>query len=298
MSNQNFTRPGAVDLSGLASKAEPGHSFVTTASEADFQDLATKSMRFPVLVEFYSPRDTQGANTSQALAKLVNAAGGAFLLARVDVDAEPRLAQSLGVQAVPMVVALIGGQMAPLFQGTKDEADIKAVLDQIQQVAVANGMTGRAEPVAASPATDGEQPPAQAADPRFDEADAALAAGDYARAVAEFDKLLADTPNDAEVIAGRAQAALLERSLRFEPQAMQAAAQNTNDIDAQLAMADLEVINDDAEAAFERLLGAAQSADAEARESIRVRMLELFEVVGRTDPRVMKARRRLATLLF
>ena len=264
-------------------------------TEADFQEVAQRSVQHPVIVEFYSPRDPAGQAVSDALAEIVNAGAGRFLLGRVDVDAEPRLAQALGVQAVPTVVALIGGQMAPLFQGTKSREEIAALLDQIAQMAVANGMTGRAQPVAGAPAADG----APAANPRFEKADAALEAGDFARAVEEFDALLKETPNDVEALAGRAQVALLARSMSFDPEAIVARASvDPNDVEAQLDAADLEIINGRSAEALDRLLSLAAESTPEDRDRIRVRLLELFEIIGRTDPLVLKARRRLATVLF
>lgn len=299
MTQENFSRPGAIDLTSLttAAPAAPvgGASYVTAMTEADFQAIASRSAQFPVIVEFHSPRDPSGASVSQALADFVNSAGGRFLLARVDVDDQPRLAQALGVQAVPTVVALIGGQMAPLFQGTRPAEEIAAVLDQVAQLAVANGITGRAEPVAGASAEEPEVP----SNPRFAKADDALEAGDYERAVQEFDELLKETPNDVEVLAGRAQASLLARSLSFVPAEIVAKASAApDDLDAQLDAADLEIIQGEAGAAFDRLLALGASADAETKEAVRVRLLELFEVVGRTEKVVLSARRRLATLLF
>lgn len=298
MTDANFSRPGAVDLSSLSQEGSGAAGYVTTVTEADFQALAGKSVQHPVILEFFSPRDPNGPAVSSALSELVNAAGGKFLLGRVDVDAEPRLAQALQVQAVPTVIALIGGQMAPLFQGTKSREEISAVLDQVSQIAVANGLTGRAQPVAgAAPSTDGAPEPA--ANPRFAKADAALEAGDFAQALKEFDVLLAETPNDPEVLAGRAQSALLTRSLTFNPEQIVARANaNPSDVDAAMEAADLEVINGSYEAAFDRLLGVAAEVGPEERDTIRVRILELFEIVGRTDPTVLKARRKLATILF
>ena len=296
MTDPNFSRPGAVDLSALAAPTLPtGGGYVVEIGEPDFQDLATRSAKHPVIVEFHSARDTSGPAVSQALAELVNAAGGRFLLARVDVDAEPRLAQALQVSAVPTVVALISGQLAPLFQGTRSRDEISALLDQVAQLAVANGITGRAQPVAQAADVEGEPP----VDPRFEAADAALEAGDYDLAVAEFDKLLTSTPLDAEVIAGRAQASLLARSSTFDAAAVvTAASARPNDVAAQFDAADLEVIQGAAEQAFDRLLGLAADVGPDDRERIRVRVLELFEVVGRTEPVVLKARRRLSTVLF
>ena len=302
MTDANFTRPGAVDLSSLSGGAqEVAGGYVTTVGEADFNDLAAKSVQHPVIVEFHSPRDPNGPAVSDALSGLVNAAEGRFLLARVDVDGEPRLAQALGVQAVPTVVALIGGQMAPLFQGTKTREEIAAVLDQVAQLAIANGMTGRAQPVAGSaPANGNGNAAAQpAANPRFAKADAALEAGDFARAVKEFDELLKETPHDPEVIAGRAQSALLDRSSSFDAlKIVERASADANDLAAQFDAADLEIINGRNEEAFDRLLGLAAESDADQREEIRVRLLELFEIVGRTDAAVLKARRKLASVLF
>lgn len=299
MTDANFSRPGAVDLSALANASAPAASggFVTSVSEADFESVANLSLQHPVILEFYSPRDPAGQNVSAALADLVNAAGGRYLLARIDVDAEPRLAQALGVQAVPTVVALIGGQMAPLFQGTKSAEEIGALLDQVAQLAVANGMTGRAQPV--SGAAPSDDPAAAPVNPRFEKADAALEAGDFAKAVEEFDVLLKETPSDPEVIAGRAQAALLQRSMSFDPEAIvAAAAEQPDDVQAQFDAADLEVINGRYEEAFDRLLGLVAEVAPEDRDPIRLRILELFEIAGRTEPVVLKARRRLASVLF
>ncbi len=301
MTDATFSRPGAVDLSALSQPAHTaGGSFVMDVTEADFEGLAAKSAQHPVILEFHSPRDPNGRAVADVLAELVNSAGGKFVLGRVDVDAEPRVAQALGVQAVPTVIALIGGQMAPLFQGTKSREEISALLDQVTQLAVANGMTGRAQPVAAASAPgapEGQEAPA--ANPRFAKADAALEAGDFEGALAEFDTLLKETPGDAEVLAGRAQAALLVRSAAFKPEEIVARANaNAGDVDAQLDAADLEVISGRYEEAFDRLLGLAGELPAEERDAIRVRLLELFEVVGRSEKVVLKARRRLASVLF
>lgn len=300
MTNEQFSRPGAIDLSELAAGAtlaagSAGVSYVQEVTEAEFDALVGKSMQHPVIVEFFSPRDPNGGVVSEALINAVNAGEGKFLLGRVNVDDEMRLAQALGVQAVPMVIAVIGGQVAPLLQGTAAPEQIKALLDQVAQAAVANGMVGRAEPVATSAAGAVEEPPAN---PRFAAADDALERGDYKAAVEEFDKLLVETPNDVETIAGRAQAALLQRSTEFDPATVVKRASHVDDIDAQLEAADLEIIQGAYEQGLDRLLLAMAEADADDKDKLRVRILELFEVIGRTDPVVLSARRRLSTLLF
>lgn len=297
MTSAAFSRPGAVDLSSLSQPAPASGGYVMDVAEADFQAVAAKSSQYPVILEFHSPRDPNGRAVSDTLAELVNAAGGKFLLGRVDVDAEPRVAQALGVQAVPTVVAVVGGQLAPLFQGTKSREEISAILDQIAQLAIANGMTGRAQPVATAGSPEAAEAPA--GNPRFAKADAALEAGDFEAAVAEFDALLKETPGDAEALAGRAQAALLVRSAGFDPATIVARADaGPTDVAAQLDAADLEIIQGRYEEAFDRLLGLAGQLPSDERDPIRVRLLELFEVVGRAEPVVLKARRRLASVLF
>lgn len=293
MSSPGFN--GSIDFSTLTAPAAGGN-YVTEVDEASFDALAQKSIKHPVILEFYSPRAQGGQAVSDALAELANAAGGKYLVGRINVDEQPRIAQALQVQAVPTVVALIGGQVAPLFQGTAAKPEIAATMDQVVAAAAANGVIGRADPVEAAPAA-GESAPA--VDPRFTAADQALVAGDFAQAVVEFDKILAETPHDAEAIAGRAQASLLVRSQALDPSTLVAdAGAKPADLAVQLQAADLEMINGAYEGAFDRLLGLAAEVDADGRERIRVRLLELFEIAGRSNPVVLKARRRLSGLLF
>ncbi len=308
MTAESFNRPGAVDLSALGQPAAPqttgrgGASYVQDLDEASFDAVVSRSMQYPVVIELHSAR-ANAQEVSDALIAATNAAGGKWLLARVDVDAQPRIAAALQVQAVPTVIAVIAGQVAPLFQGTRDAAEIQAVLEQLGQVAIANGLTGRAEPVAASTpdqaGADGEAATPQV-DPRFAAADQAMVAGDFPTAVAEFEKVLAAAPADQEAVQGLAQAKLLQRSMTFDPAAIVArASAEPGDVEAQLQAADLELINGDAVAAFDRVLELIrENRDADLREQLRLRLLELFDAVGKTDPAVLKARRKLSTALF
>jgi putative thioredoxin len=287
----------AMDLSGLAAAAKTpaGASYVVEADEASFENVLNLSMRHVVVVEFYSPR-ANARPLSDDLAALANAAGGRWLLVRVNVDAAPRIAQALGIQAVPMVVGALAGQLMPLFQGTRDRTEASTLIDQLLQAAVANGIVGKAQPVE-SPAA-GEAPHATT-DLRFAEADAAMEAGDYARAVAEFDKILAATPGDAEASAGKAGAQLLVRLGEKDPAVVAArASAHPEDVDAQLEAADVEVAAGTPEAAFQRLLDVVRTSSGDDREKARVRLLALFETVGPSDPAVLKARRGLMSALF
>lgn len=295
----NFSRRGAVDLSKLTANTDAVNSKASYAmelSEQDFEPTIAKSMRYPVILVLHSGRDANGKAVVEALTELANAASGKWLLATVDIDTEPGLAQALGVQAVPTVIALLAGQAAPLFQGTRDKAEISALMSQIEQVALANGLTGRAEPVAAL-AADG-QDSAPGVDPRFVPADEAMAKGDFAKAVAEFDKLLADNPADSQAKAGRAQAALLDRTSDVANDCITKADAKPQDIDLALSAADVEVVTGQAGRAFERLLALVRTNLGEDREKLRLRLLELFETLPSDDPEVKRARRELSLALF
>lgn len=284
-----------MDLSGIVAAAKaapppPGASYVIDTDARGLEALLAQSTKYPIVLELNSPR-ANAAELSTVLIELANEAGGAYLLARVDVDAEPQVASALGIQAVPTVIAVVAGQLAPLWQGTRSKADAKEYLDQLLQVATANGVVGRAEPAS----VDADAGP----DPRFAAADAALAAGDFEVAVAEFDKLLNNTPNDPEAKAGRAQAALLARMTKIDPaQVLASADAGGADVEVQLAAADVELSRGLADAAFARLIELIRLTAGDTRDQARLRLLELFETVGPVDPAVLKARRNLTSALF
>lgn len=287
----------AMDLSGIAAAAKappvpPGASFVIEVDESNFESVMQLSTRHPVVVELYSPRANAQALSDDLIA-LANAAAGAYLLARVNVDASGTIAQALGIQAVPTVIGVIAGQLAPLFQGTRSKAEAETVIAQLLQVAASNGLVGRAEPVAGGAGETDE------ADPRFAEADSALERGDFATALAEYDKILAQTPNDPEAKIGRAQVALLARSGGIDPAAVLArAGSEPTSSEAQFAAADLEVLSGRPDQAFTRLIALIRETAGAERDAVRVRLLELFEIVGPADPAVLKARRDLMSALF
>ncbi len=317
MSTSSFSRHGAVDLSQLAQKAKQpppsagiptgaggrtagGGSYVVELTEQTFESVAIRaSMQYPVIVEFYSSsRATAGSQElSTALADLASSSDGKFLLGRLDIDTAQQIAGAIGLQAVPTVVALIGGQLAPLFQGAVPAEQLGPVIDSVLKAAVTNGIVGRAEPLgaAAEETVDSEPGP----DPRFAEADAALERGDFAAAEAEFDKLLQANPADAEAKAGKAQAGLLARASKLDAQVvMLAASSSTAPLPVHLDAADLELASGRVEDAFTRLIGQVKARSGDERDQARKRLLELFETVGNADPRVLKARRELMTALF
>jgi putative thioredoxin len=284
-----------MDLSGIVAAAKappppPGASYVTEVDERTFEAVLSLSVKHPIVLELTSPRANAQA-LSDALTELANEAGGAYLLARVNVDAVPQIAAALGIQAVPAVIGVLAGQLAPLWQGTKEKAEAKAYIAQLLQAAAANGVTGRAEPAS----VDADAGP----DPRFAAADEALAEGDFDAAVAEYDRLLAANPSDAEARTGRAVAALLARSARLDQAEVLAAADaGPADVAAQLAAADVELLGGSVAPAFGRLVELIRLTSGAEREQARVRLLELFETVEPNDPAVLKARRDLVSALF
>lgn len=311
MSSSSFNRPGAVDLSQLAERAKQSAasqakgprtvdgSYVVEVTEQTFEaETIRKSVKYPVVVELYSPRVATGQQLSDGLIEIANASEGKFLLARLNVDTAPGIVQALGLQAVPTVIALINGQLAPLFQGVLPKDQVQAAIDQLLKAAVANGIVGRAEPAGSESAGNTEPEPEPQADPRFAAADAALARGDFAAARDEFDKLLQANPNDAEALAGKAQAGLFSRAAMLDPQSTVAAANGSDDLNIQLAAADVEMISGQAGAAFARLIGLVKRLSGEERNQARVRLLELFDTLGNSDERVLRARRDLMTALF
>lgn len=309
MSQSNFSRPGAVDLSSLRKPAgAPGApsapagggaagAYVLEVGEANFQsDVIERSLQAPVVVELYSPR-SQGSNALGAvLAQLSTEYDGKFLLARIDVDANPQVAQAFGVQAVPVVIAILRGQPVPLFQGVLGEPEVRQYLDQLLTVAVANGITGRAEPV--GPVTEAAAPEEDAPNPRYEKAENALGAGDLDGAIAAYEELLKETPSDAEAKSGLARVQLVKRTQDVPADVRTRAADNPTDVEAQLLVADVDLMGGHVDDAFARLISTVQATAGDERNAVRLHLLELFEVVGADDERVVKARRRLMAALF
>ncbi|WP_433529645.1 tetratricopeptide repeat protein [Micromonospora sp. CA-263727] len=292
-----FTR-GAVDLSALRTPAPspapapvqsgppagaPGGAVggvtVLDVTEATFQsEVLERSLTTPVVVDFWAEWCQPCKQLSPVLERLAVEGGGAWVLAKVDVDANPRLAQMFRVQGIPMVYAVVGGQPVDAFSGVVPEAQLR---QWIQAVLKAGGVTV-AEPE----------------DPRLDEADDALMTGDLDAAERAYRKILAETPTDAAAEAGLAQVGLARRVAGVDPQAALAAAADPDDVDAQLLAADIEVLSGLAEQAYQRLVGLVRRTAGDDREKVRQHLVGLFTIAGPEDPAVAAARRALASALF
>lgn len=277
---------------------------VIDVDEAGFEhDVLQRSAEVPVVLDFWAEWCQPCKQLSPVLERLAVEYNGRILLAKIDVDANQMLMQQFGIQGIPAVFAVVAGQALPLFQGAAGEDQIRGTLDQLIQVAEERfGLTGLtvdpdAQPGAA-PAADAAVP-AGPYDALLEAAVQALDAGDLAGAVQAYKNVLGDDPGNSEAKLGLAQAELLQRVQGMDPQAVRtAAAEKPADAEAQIAGADLDLVGGHVEDAFGRLIEAVRRTAGDDRDAVRRRLLELFEVVGTDDPRVVNARRALARALF
>lgn len=286
---------GAVDLSALKEPAAPSSagqpgSFVQDVTDATFTAVMETSKSVPVVIDLWAEWCQPCKTLGPILEKLAAEYAGRFLLAKVDVDANPQIAQAFQVQSIPMVVGLVGAQPVPLFQGAYPEAQIRQVLDQLLQVAAQNGVTGTlsAAPAEAEPA-EPELPPLHA------EGLAALERGDFQAAEDAYRAAIKENPGDTEAASALKQVELWRRLEGKDPVELVKAAVD-GDLESQLAAADAEFASMMLDKAFARLLGIVR-AGGEDREPARARLIEFFDMIG-SHPEVTKARRELASALY
>lgn len=264
-----------------ASGAGAGGVVKIDVTEATFQsEVLERSLTTPVVIDFWAEWCGPCKQLSPVLEKLAVEYAGAWVLAKVDVDANPRLAQMFRVQGIPMVYAVAGGQPVNAFTGALPEAQIRQWLDEVLRAV-------------------GGEAPAPPEDPRVADADQALIGGDLDAAERGYQKILSESPNHEAAEAGLAHVALARRVQGVDPAAAVAAARDApDDVDAQLRAADVEVLTGQAEQAYQRLVDLVRRGPADARERVRQHLVSLFTVAGPDDPAVAAARRALASALF
>jgi putative thioredoxin len=294
-------RASAASQGGGGGAVTPA-SLVIDVDEARFeQDVLQRSTEVPVVIDFWAEWCEPCKQLSPLLERLAVEYAGRFVLAKIDVDANQMLMQQFGIQGIPAVFAVVAGQALPLFQGAAAEAQIRETLDQLVQVAEQRfGLTGLVVDAEAGPDADLEQEaPAGPYDALLEAAVQALDAGDFGGAVQAYKNVLADDPGNTEAKLGLAQAELLHRVQGLDPQQVRKdAAEKPGDARAQIAGADLDLVGGHVEDAFGRLIDTVRRTAGDDRDAVRLRLLELFEVVGADDPRVIAARRALARALF
>ncbi|MBM9460386.1 tetratricopeptide repeat protein [Nocardioides sp. zg-536] len=326
MSQQPFSRPGAIDLSALKKRPAPagpgagrpaapgapaggagepaggGSAYSVAVDESNFQSVLEASMTAPVVLVFHSP--SQSPESTQLAADVITVADeydGRFLAATIDVDAVPQIAQAMQIPQVPLMLVILDGRPATQpIPGAAPIEDIRALFNQLAQQLTAQGIAGHHAPHAfggaAAATTEGEEPEI---DPRYAPAQDALADGDIDRAVAEYQKLVDANPADHEAAAGLAMAKVLQRTQGVDLNAARAAAAAApDDVDAQTMVADLDMLGGHVEDAFARLVELVRRTAGKDRDRAREHLVGLFAAVGNDDPRVLKGRQALASALF
>ncbi|WJY97375.1 tetratricopeptide repeat protein [Corynebacterium fournieri] len=276
MTNPQFTG-GAIDLGALADRKEQTGGFepFITVDEAGIeQQVIQRSMQIPVVLLIGTPRSPDSESLKAQFEKLA-AGQRAFMVGYVDADATPQIAQAMGVRVLPTVLALAGGRPVANFEGNQPADELEQWVGALVSQ-VGPQLQGLSEEADA---------PEPAEDPRLDQATEALNAGDFDRATAVYDEILADDPSNAEIKQAKATVAVLKR--------VQGQGEPEDDVEKQLFAADQEFVAGDPEAAFDRLL-ALVKAEPRAKE----RLLELLTLLEPGDPRVIAARTRLASALF
>jgi len=333
MQQRDFSIRGAVDLgarqaaaqrrqqaaqaSGSGDQAGAGPATVIDVTDQTFNiDVVDRSRSVPVILDLWAEWCGPCKQLSPILEKLAAEANGAWVLAKVDVDANPQLSAALQVQSIPMVVAVIGGQAMPLFLGAVPESEARAAIAQVMQVAEQMGLPGTGEAGEAGPAAAhapgpggpgggpgpgmGQGGPGDPfADPGFGEAQQAMERGDLDGAAAAFEKVLASAPGHPVATMGLAQVDLIRRVNSYDQaKARRDADDNPDDPEAQGRVADIDVAMGRIEAGFDRLLDTVKRTSGEERNQARLHLLRLFAAFPPRDERVTKARARLSSLLF
>jgi putative thioredoxin len=302
---------------GSGGPAGPGGGVVIDVTEETFNtDVVERSRTTPVIMDLWAEWCGPCKQLSPVLEKLAGEAGGQWILAKVDVDANPQLSAALQVQSIPMVVAVLGGQLVDGFLGAMPEAQVRQWIGQVLAVAEKMGMQVTAPDGAAETAEVADAPgampgPGDSRAPRgpgagmppvppaYAEAREAMERGDYDGAAKAFEQELAANPADPMAKAGLAQVNLIRRVTSYDQaQARREAAERPADVDAQIKVADIELAAGRVEEAFNRLLGVVRRTSGEERDQARKHLVDLFDLLPPNEPQVKKARSALSALLF
>lgn len=287
---------GAVDLSALKQRPAqaggsdakaPGGANTTEVTEANLEaEVLIRSTQVPVVVLMWSPRSDSSVQLAQNLAGLAGADGGKWAFASVNVDTTPRVAQMFGIQGVPTVVAIAAGQPIASFEGAQPVEQLRRWVDSLLD-ATKGKLSG---------AADGDEP--EQVDPALVAARDHLDNGNFPEALAAYQALLDADPNHAEAKGAVRQITFLQRATTRQPDAIAVADAAPSDVEAAFAAADLELLQQQVSAAFDRLIALIKRTAGDERTAARTRLIELFELFDPADPEVIAGRRNLANALY
>ncbi|MEO3829311.1 tetratricopeptide repeat protein [Actinomadura sp. B10D3] len=284
---------------GAGAGAAGGPYVVDVTDETFNTEVVERSQSVPVLVDFWAEWCGPCKQLSPILEKLATEAAGKWILAKVDIDANPQLGaymQQMGVRGIPFVAAVVGGQLLPFLNGAAPEPQVRQAIDQLFEALRKEGIL--------PDVPEGEQPQggaagAPAVDPVYAEAEEAMQRGDIDGAKAAFEQILAQKPRDGQAKQGLALVELSQRVRSLDPdRTLREAGEKPGDVQAQISAADVEMVSGRIEDAFERLLGSVRRSAGDDRDAARKHLLSLFELLPPDDPRVSTARRGLQSALF
>ncbi|WP_374235596.1 tetratricopeptide repeat protein [Lentzea sp. CC55] len=306
---------GAVDLGALKARADaartasaapaaPGGSpspdngsapWIVDVTEASFQAVVEQSLQVPVVVLLGASYSPESQALAATLTRFAQSSGGAWILARVDLETAPRIGQAFGVQSVPTTVAVAAGQPIDAFAGPIADAELSQWISRLLD-ALRDRLPGiRAGEARAGAPVEQEEAPE---DPRIVAAEEAFERGDYAAAQGFYSEILASEPANELAREGLAQARFAERAEAVDPAVIAKADGAPEDVDAQLAAADAQVAVQQVEEAFRRLVDTVRRVHGDDRDRVRQHLVGLFELFPADDPRVAAARRNLASALY
>jgi putative thioredoxin len=316
MQPQDFSLYGAVDLGARQAAAQrrqqaaegsatTGGAVIEVTEQTFNAEVVERSQTTPVIIDLWAEWCGPCKQLSPVLEKLAAEADGQWILAKVDVEANPQLSAALQVQSIPMVVAVIGGQLVDGFLGAMPESQVRQWIGQVLAIAEKMGLKPSGEagdeadqdgPV--PPVSEGSGDPSQLP-PAYAAASAAMERGDLDGAARAFEAQLASSPGDPVAATGLAQVNLIRRVSSYDQaRSRREAAERPGDVEAQIRVADIDLAAGRVEEAFDRLLGLVRRTSGEDRERARGHLVELFGILPPRDPRVTKARSTLSSLLF